>query len=545
MTSHDEALAGPDLTKGVELSSVRPGQLLAGHAFGEAVLLARVDENWFAVGARCTHYSAPLADGLLVGETIRCPWHHACFSLRNGAAVAAPALNDLPAYDVRVENNIVRVTGKRTAPWLNETRHGPRGSRAPERVVFEDDPSAGPRSVVIIGAGAAGIACAEMLRREGYRGPVILLDPDSDAAYDRPNLSKEYLAGSAPEDWLPLHPQSFYESQHIELLTGVEAREIDVVAKTITASDGRMLDFDRLLIATGGSPIRLRIPGGERIMYLRSLADSRAILQRATANRKAVVIGAGFIGLEVAASLVARDLDVSVVAPDRIPLERVLGPELGALVQSVHEARGVKFHLGRSAQSIGDGAVLLDDGTRVEADLVVAGIGVRPNTAIAEGAGLVMADGIAVNEFLETSALDVFAAGDVARWPDAYSTARLRVEHWVVAQRQGQVVARNMLGHRDRFNDIPFFWSNHYDDLHIQYTGHVERWDETKIDGNLMEMDCAVSFMVDGKRRAIATINRDRQNLEAEVSMERELLLQPPLSLKLEPALNDSSTGAY
>lgn len=535
MTSHDEELAGPDLAQGVELSSVHPGQLLAGHAFGEAVLLARVDENWFAVGAKCTHYSAPLADGLLVGETVRCPWHHACFSLRNGAAVAAPALNDLPAYDVRVENNIVRVVGKRAAPRLNESRPGQRGSRAPERVVVEDHPPAGPRSVVIVGAGAAGNACAEMLRREGYRGPVTLLDPDRDAPYDRPNLSKDYLAGNAPEDWLPLHPETFYENQHIEVRTGVEARELDVRAKTINLSDGSTLEFGRLLIATGSSPIRLRIPGEERIRYLRNLGDSRAIIAEARADRKAVIIGAGFIGLEVAASLVARGLDVSVVAPDRIPLERVLGPDLGGLVKSVHEERGVQFYLGRSAQSVDDAAVVLDDGTRLGADLVIAGIGVRPNTAIAERAGLSIDDGIAVNEFLETSAPVVFAAGDVARWPDAYSTARLRVEHWVVAERQGQVVARNMLGHRDRFDDIPFFWSNHYDELSIQYTGHVEKWDETRIDGNVKEMDCAVSFMVNGKRRAIATINRDRQNLEAEVAMERELLLEPPASLNLRP----------
>lgn len=536
MTSHDDELVGPDLAQGVELSSVDPGQLLAGHAFGEAVLLARVGENWFAVGAKCTHYSAPLADGLLVGETVRCPWHHACFSLRNGAAVAAPALNDLPAYDVRVENNVVRVVGRRAAPRLNGSRPGERGRRAPERVALEDLPEAGPRSVVIVGAGAAGNACAEMLRREGYRGPVTLLDPDRDAPYDRPNLSKDYLAGNAPEDWLPLHPETFYGDQRIEVRKGVEAREIDVHAKTITLSDGSTLEFGSLLIATGSSPIRLRIPGGERIRYLRSLADSRAIIGEASADRKAVIIGAGFIGLEVAASLVARGLDVSVVAPDSIPLERVLGPELGGLVKSVHEKRGVKFYLGRSAQSVEDAAVVLDDGTRLDADLVIAGIGVRPNTAIAERAGLSMDDGIAVNEFLETSAPDVFAAGDVARWHDAYSTARLRVEHWVVAERQGQVAARNILGHRDRFDDIPFFWSNHYDDLSIQYTGHVEKWDETRIDGNVLEMDCAVSFMVNGKRRAIATINRDRQNLEAEVSMERELLLEAPASLNLQPA---------
>lgn len=536
MTGHEEELAGPDLAHGVEISTVRPGQLVAGHAFGEAVLLARVDENWFAVGAKCTHYSAPLADGVLVGETIRCPWHHACFELRNGAASSAPALNDLPSYDVVVENNIVRVAGKREGRRLNGEVHRPRGSRAPERVLFEESPAAGPRSVVIIGASAAGIACAEMLRREGYRGPITVLDVDRDAPYDRPNLSKDYLAGSAPEDWLPLHPKAFYENQHIEILSGVEACKLNVKMKTLGLSDGRNLMFDTLLIATGASPIRLQIPGGERISYLRSLGDSRAIIEKARNARKAVIIGAGFVGLEVAASLVTRGLDVHVIAREPLPLERVLGPEIGSLVMAVHEKQGVKFHLGRTAQAIEEGAVMLDDGTRLDADLVVGGIGVRPNVAIAERAGLVLDDGIAVNEFLETSAGGIFAAGDVARWPDAYSDARLRVEHWVVAERQGQVVARNMLGHRDRFDDIPFFWSAHYDKVSIQYTGHVDRWDETRIDGNVMEMDCAVSYLVGGKRRAIATINRDRQNLEAEVAMERELLLKPPPPLTIQPA---------
>ncbi len=536
MTEAEKTLAGPDLARGVETGTVHPGQLIAGHAFGEQVLLARVDENWFAVGAECSHYHAPLAQGLLVGETIRCPWHHACFSLRNGAAVAAPALTDLSSYDVLVRNNIVRVVGKRDATRQSAAVHGPRGSRAPDHVLLEKNPSSGPRSVVIVGAGAAGIACAEMLRREGYRGPITIVDPDVDAPYDRPNLSKDYLAGSAPEDWLPLHPKSFYDSQQVEFVAGVEASTLDITAQAITLSDGRTIEYGQLLIATGSNPIRLAIPGGERIMYLRSLADSRVIIEKTTTSRRAVIIGAGFIGLEVAASLVARGLEVGVVAPDHLPLERALGPELGALVKSVHEDRGVRFHLGLSVQAVEDGAVVLSDGQRLPADLIVGGIGVRPNTALAERAGLILDNGIAVNEFLETSAAGVFAAGDVARWPDAYSTARLRVEHWVVAERQGQTVARNMLGHRDRFDDIPFFWSNHYDKLSIQYTGHVDQWDETRVDGSVMEMDCAVSFMVAGRRRAIATINRDVQNLEAEVSMERELLLEPPASVTLTPA---------
>src|SRR5687767_6065763 len=344
MTGHEQELAGPDLARGVEVSTVRPGQVVAGHAFGDAVILARVDNNWFAVGASCTHYGAPLADGLLVGETIRCPWHHACFELRNGAASAAPALNDLPSYDVVVENTIVRVAGKREGGRLTEEIRRPRGSRAPEVVRFEEHPSHGPRSVVIIGAGAAGTACAEMLRRERYQGPITMIEGDRDAPYDRPNLSKDYLAGSAPEEWLPLHPKEFYQAQRIDVLSGVEAQEIDIDGKTIALSNGRRLAFDRLLIATGSSPIRLPIPGAERINYLRSLADCRAIIEQTGNARKAVIIGAGFIGLEVAASLVKRGLEVAVIAREPVPLERIMGSDIGTLVKDVHEKQGVKFY---------------------------------------------------------------------------------------------------------------------------------------------------------------------------------------------------------
>jgi NADPH-dependent 2,4-dienoyl-CoA reductase/sulfur reductase-like enzyme/nitrite reductase/ring-hydroxylating ferredoxin subunit len=533
MAEPSEELTGPDLAKGIEISSVTPGALLAGHAFGEPVLLVHVAPNWFAVGGKCTHYGAPLAEGVLVSETIRCPWHHGCFELRNGAASGAPPLTDLPSYTVVVENNIVRVTGKRDHAWPRGDDYRPRGSRAPEKVLLDENPVVGPSSIFIVGASAAGIACAEMLRREAYRGPITLADVDPDAPYDRPNLSKDYLAGNAPEDWLPLHPKAFFEDQRIRILSGVEAQSIDTGKKTVRLSDGSMHAYGALLIATGASPIRLTVKGGDRIRYLRTLADCRAVIGDIAGARTAVIIGASFIGLEVAASLVARGLEVHLVAPETLPLKRVLGTELGELIQSVHEQRGVRFHLGRTLQAIDGKAVILDDDTRLDADIVIAGVGVRPNLQLAESAGILLDNGIAVNEFLETSANNVFAAGDVARWPDAYSDERLRVEHWVVAERQGQVVARNMLGHRDRYDDIPFFWSAHYDKLSIRYTGHVDHWDETKIDGDVTKLDCAVSYMVGGKRRAMATINRDRQNLETEVAMERELLLEPPASITL------------
>ncbi|HTD84370.1 MAG TPA: FAD-dependent oxidoreductase [Gemmatimonadaceae bacterium] len=534
MSEHSDELTGPDLTKGVEISSVRPGQLIAGHAFGEPVLLARVEPNWFAVGAKCTHYGAPLDQGVLVSETIRCPWHHACFELHNGAASRAPALNDLPSYDVAIENNVVRVIRKRDPGQLKGEPHRVRASRASERVLFEPFPVTGPKSVVIIGAGAAGNACAEMLRREAYRGPITMIDPDPDAPYDRPNLSKDYLAGNAPEEWLALHPKDFYEAQHIQILSGVEAVSLDAKAKTVQLSDGSSREYGCLLIATGASPIRLDIPGGDRILYLRTLRDCRAIIDSIGGARNAVIIGASFIALEVAASLVTRGLKVDVVAPEKIPLERVLGAELGGLVKKVHEDKGVTFHLGQTVKSAEEKSVVLDDGSRLGADIVIAGVGVRPRLELAGSAGLTLDNGLAVNEFLETNVKGIFAAGDVARWPDAYSDVRLRIEHWVVAERQGQVVARNMLGDRDRFDDIPFFWSAHYDKLSIAYIGHADRWDETRIDGDVMQMDCEVSYMVAGKRRAVATINRDRMNLVAEVELETALLLKPPPLITIE-----------
>jgi NADPH-dependent 2,4-dienoyl-CoA reductase/sulfur reductase-like enzyme len=373
-----------------------------------------------------------------------------------------------------------------------------------------------------------------MLRRETYRGPITIIDPDPDAPYDRPNLSKDFLAGNAPEEWLPLHPREFYSAQHIEILSGLEATAIDVKSKAVHLSDGTTRAFGTLLIATGATPVRLKIPGSERVNYLRTLRDCREIIAKLGGARTAVVIGASFIGLEVAASLVMRGINVSIVAPEALPLEGLLGRDLGTLIQNVHQQRGVRFCLGHQVSTIDETGVNLDDGTRLDADLVVAGIGVRPNLNLAESAGLLLDNGLAVDEFLETSASGVFAAGDVARWPDAYSDVRLRVEHWVVAERQGQVVARNMLGNRDRFDDIPFFWSNHYEQLSIQYVGHVGHWDEISIEGDVSKMDCAVSYMVNGQCRAMATINRDRRNLETEVELETELLLKPPAPITVE-----------
>jgi len=511
-------LEGPDFEKGVETETVTDGEMLLGHAFGEAVLVARRGDNLFGIGATCTHYGGPLAKGLMVDCTVRCPWHHARFDLRTGEAIAAPALNDVACYNIEKRGNRFFVTGKI--------------DKKPART-----PATAPASIVIVGAGAAGGAAAETLRREGYGGPVTMIGADEFLPYDRPNLSKDYLAGNAPEEWIPLRPSEFYRDQRIDALTNTSVTAINSKTKQVTLSDGRSLGYGALLLTTGAEPVRLKIPGDDlpHVCYLRTLSDSRRIIEKAKNAKRAVVIGASFIGLEVAWSLRERKLEVHVVGKHSLPLEKILGRDLGTLVLQTHEAHGVKFHLGRTpakvevasaSQPISDRQdadstiiVQLDDGTKLDCDLVVVGIGVRPNTKLAEETGLAIDNGVLVNEYLETNVPGIFAAGDIARWPDPRA-GRIRVEHWVVAQRQGQTAARNMLGAHEPFVVPPFFWSNHFD-LHVHYVGHGNSDDRTSVSGDLKAKNVSVIFRSGDKLTAVASVGRDRENLQAEVALER------------------------
>jgi NADPH-dependent 2,4-dienoyl-CoA reductase/sulfur reductase-like enzyme/nitrite reductase/ring-hydroxylating ferredoxin subunit len=502
MAEASQDLEGPDFERGCEIDKVPDGGMLLGHAFGEAVLVARRGDELFAIGATCTHYGGPLAKGLMVDCTVHCPWHHARFDLRTGEAIAAPALNNVARYKFDKRGQQFFVTGK-----------------IDEKPVRK--PRSSPASVVIVGAGAAGGAAAEMLRREGYEGPVTLIGADEFLPYDRPNLSKDYLAGAAPEEWIPLRSADFYREQKIDVMTNISVTAIGSGAKQVMLSDGRVLGYGALLLATGATPVRLSIPGHDlpHVCYLRTLADSRRIIEKAKDAKRAVVIGASFIGLEVAWSLRERKLKVAVVGRESVPLEKALGRELGGLVRETHETNGVQFHLGRTPAVIQDRYVQLDDGMKLDCDLVVVGIGVRPNIAIAEQAGIATDNGILVDEFLETNVPGIFAAGDIARWPDPRA-GRIRVEHWVVAQRHGQTAARNILGAREPFILAPFFWSNHFD-LHIHHVGHGTSKDQTIVSGNLKEKDASVVFRSGDKVAAVASVGRELENLKAEAALER------------------------
>jgi len=496
---------GPDFARGVPLTKLTDGAMLQGHFKGEPILVARREDAYFAIGATCTHYGGPLADGIMAGDTVRCPWHHACFSLRTGEAIRAPALAAVTRWKVETTGRKLFVRGK-------EARKKPQPAGSAKS----------PNRVVIVGGGAAGEAAAEMLRHQGYRGHLAIFSADDSVPYDRPALSKDFLSGAASKKLLPLHSPDFYRKHEIELLLNTRVAAIDPREKTLQLVKGGRRKFDALLLATGAAPVKLEVAGADlpHVCYLRSRSDCNAIIARAGKAKHIVLIGASFIAMEVASSLVQRKFQVHIVAPEAIPMEKVLGPEVGAYLHRLHERKGVVFHLQQSVVAIDERKVTLKDGHTIEAGLVVIGVGVKPLTELAERAGIETDRGVLVNEFLETSAPGIFAAGDIARWPDRLTGDRIRVEHWVVAQRQGQTAARNILGQRERFDAVPFFWTTQFD-FTLNYVGHAEKWDRLDVDGSIEDQNCKLSYLREGKTLAIATVGRDRQSLEEEFAMER------------------------
>ncbi|TWI07307.1 FAD-dependent oxidoreductase [Aerolutibacter ruishenii] len=510
MAQTDSPPSGPDFTLGVPLVDIPEAGVLAGHVDGEPVLLARLDDGLHAVGGRCTHYGGPLAEGRVSDGEVRCPWHHACFSLRTGAALHAPAFAGLPVWRVEVKGEMAYVRG-------GPVQEPP--VAAPLRAATRDDaPRALPRRIAIIGGGAAGYAAALQLRARGFDGDVTLFSDDAVAPYDRPNLSKDYLAGTAPEEWIPLQDTAFYADHGIDLRVGCAVGAINVINREVLTADGARSGYDALLLATGAEPRRLPLPGFDRpnVFVLRSLADARAIIAASDGARSVTLLGAGFIGMEAAAALRARGLAVHMVAPEAVPMARALGDEVGSFVTGLHREQGVVFHLQANAVGYDGHALTLGNGEQVPADVLIVGAGVVPRAQLAEAAGMAIQGGVLVDARLETSIAHHYAAGDVARYP--YRGELIRVEHWVHAQRQGQAVAANLLGECAPFNDVPFFWTHHYG-VELRYVGHATEWDQVQVDGTLAGRDFTARYLRNGALVAAASVGRDLENLALEAEL--------------------------
>jgi NADPH-dependent 2,4-dienoyl-CoA reductase/sulfur reductase-like enzyme/nitrite reductase/ring-hydroxylating ferredoxin subunit len=482
---------------------------------GTDVLLSRVDGDFHACGAHCTHYGAPLDTGALHGTVVTCPWHHARFDVRDGALCGAPALDALARYSVRVDGDDVFVRVPDDADETPEdAAYRESGGETP--AMADRDFDADSQTFVIVGAGAAGGAAAEALREAGFEGRVVMVTKEDAAPYDRTMLSKGYLGGGAGDDALPLRDDAFYQRHGIEVQRGATVTKLDAAAKTIHFAEAEPLKYDRVLVATGGTPRTLDVPGGDLdgVYTLRQWQDAARIVEQAEGAERAVVIGSSFIGMEAAAALTGRGLSVTVISRDETPFEAVLGTDVGAVFQRAHEANGVTFHLGADVERIEQRysglAVTTKGGATAEGDLVVVGIGVTPATGFIEGVEKHDRDGgLIVDEHLAAGA-DVFAAGDIAHVPNAQSGERNRIEHWRVAQEHGRAAARNMAGKSEPYDGVPFFWSGQFG-VSLRYLGHAEDWDEVVVDGSIDDRSFIAYYLEDGAVRAAAGVGRDRE----------------------------------
>jgi NADPH-dependent 2,4-dienoyl-CoA reductase/sulfur reductase-like enzyme/nitrite reductase/ring-hydroxylating ferredoxin subunit len=464
------------------------------------ILLARVGESYHALTPHCPHYGAPLAKGALFDGRIVCPWHHACFDAATGDLLEPPSLDALACHPVTIENGEVIVHLPEDVP----DRRTP--AMAGRDAAVSD-------SVAIIGGGAAGYMAAQTLREDGFTGRVVMITRENRPPYDRPNLSKDYLHGEADPEWMPLRSEEFFREHDIELMLETEVTRVDAGSRTVTFGNGRSEVFGKILLATGGTPRRLEIPGAElaNVHMLRSFADADAIIGSAEGASRAVVVGASFIGMEAAFSLRKRGLEVTVVGPEPVPFSRSLGHEIGSLFQSLHESNGVAFRLGATVVGFEGrdhvASVVLESGEKLPADLVIVGIGVAPATSILHGVELGKDGSVTVDEHL-MAAEGVYAAGDIARYPDPHTGEPTRVEHWRAAIQQGRVAAHNMAGRRETFDRLPFFWTQQFG-RSLRYIGHATEWDEIIWNGDVDSFSFIAYYIHGGKVVAAASMGHD------------------------------------
>jgi NADPH-dependent 2,4-dienoyl-CoA reductase/sulfur reductase-like enzyme/nitrite reductase/ring-hydroxylating ferredoxin subunit len=505
------------------------------------VLLLRQGDEYFAFVGQCPHHGAPLEDGVLCEGKIRCPWHQAVFDARTGQVEQPPSLDSLPQYRVEVVGGNVVAYLPREEPKPVETPTAPRSGYIDARKAAEkgqyaaqpltDQTFGTGRNFAIIGSGAAGFLAAETLRAQGFAGNVTILTGEQHLPYDRTELSKRFLAD--PDSSPPwLKDGSYLDKRGIDILYDHQVTAMDPQDRRLVCASGSSLEYDELLIASGSRPRRLDVEGADLdgVMTLRSYDDCRELRDWADRVDKAVVIGASFIGMEVAASLASRKISMQVIAPEDVPFEATLGPEIGRMLRSVHQQQDTQFHMGRKVKAFQgrDGkleAVILDDDTRIETELAVVGIGVEPVTDFLPDE-LTEEDGaIRVDAHLRHAA-GFFAAGDIARFDDPRAEGPVRIEHWRLAQQLGALAARNMAGKDATFQDVPFFWTKQFKTI-VQYVGFGGSWDQTEIEGSVSDQDFLVYYLCDGKVRGVAGGGRDRQmDLVAEVLARSEAPLQ-------------------
>ena len=491
-----------DLTQWTEIEEVPDSGILAGVVGEDHVFVWRNGNRLKAYSADCPHLGGPLNKGIVVGATIRCPWHHACFDLETAEATAAPAFDTLLEYPVSIDDKCFSVKPARAQTFRRVGGH---------------EVSLG--TMAIVGGGAAGFAAADAIRKLGWRGGVTIFSDEAEQPYDRTLLTKDYLEGDFGDDRLPIARHSLIDLG-VDFEGDARVKQIEPEHKRLRLANGNQRPYEKLLLATGAAPGRLDVPGDlPHVMVLRSLRDCRRILANVISGTRVAVVGGSFIAMEAAASLFGRGLSVDVIAPEKHPLEKVFGRELSDLVSEAHARKGVRLHLGSRVARIDDKQVLLHGGERIDADILVVGIGVEPRVQLAEVARLTLDRGVVVNSHLQSSDPNIFAAGDIARWPDPRTGENIRVEHWVVAERQGQVAAANMLGGDQAFTMVPFFWTKHFD-LSIRYVGHAAKWDEARVEGDLAHRNGLVRFRRAGRDLAVATVERDNESLRTELTME-------------------------
>jgi NADPH-dependent 2,4-dienoyl-CoA reductase/sulfur reductase-like enzyme/nitrite reductase/ring-hydroxylating ferredoxin subunit len=461
---------------------------------GSQILLIRDGESVRAIGATCPHAGAPLAEGVLYRDRIICPWHKATFCTRTGVLLEPPAVDDLPRYRVRVQGQRIHVS-------LPAEQSASRTLPCDQRLF------------AIIGAGGAGALAAQTLRQAGFTGRIVILDRENRVPYDRTLLSKYHLSGEPGAEKTPLQSQSFYRQQRIERRTA-DVTMLDAAHKTIRCADGNVLTYDVALIATGAVPISPAFPGSQlqNVFVLRSKADADAILAQAERSERAVILGASFIGMEVAASLRERGLQVTVVGKEKAPFEKQLGASIGNAFVGLHQKQGVNFRLGQEIQALeGNGRVQivgLSNGERLAADLVVVGFGVKPATAFVQGIPLNDDGSVTVNAHLK-AADGLYAAGDIARFPLQGDGGPVRVEHWRVAEQQGRTAALNMMGQSIRYDAVPVFWTIQYM-KRLDYIGHAIEWDDIIIHGDLAKPRFLAYYVKNGLVIAAAGLDRDQ-----------------------------------